>query len=196
MQYDDAYRFTLPVGHQWYARDKGGPPRYTHGGISMAEMVIPRALLERITHTVRRLDLKVIGTLSAIEDEPVILSATVVNVGNRPGGYTLTFYANTGEAEDIRGSIYPQKVGSHTFADHYLHLFEVLSEELIDAAFLDRLHAYLPGWEVPKIQPKTFAQGHGFITDYLAEIFTRLRRRNYQNYSECTCQLWPDDRAQ
>jgi ATP-dependent Lon protease len=66
-------------------------------------------------------------------------------------------------------------------ADHYLHLFAVLPPELgNDSAFLDRLHAFLPGWEMPKIRPENYAQGYGFVTDYLAEIFTRLRRRNYQ----------------
>lgn len=63
----------------------------------------------------------------------------------------------------------------------YHHLFEALPPELgTDTAFLDRLHAFLPGWELPKIRPENYAQGYGFITDYLAEIFTRLRRRNYQ----------------
>lgn len=66
-------------------------------------------------------------------------------------------------------------------ADHYLHLFAVLPPELgNDSAFLDRLHAFLPGWEMPKIRPENYAQGYSFVTDYLAEIFTRLRRRNYQ----------------
>jgi ATP-dependent Lon protease len=66
-------------------------------------------------------------------------------------------------------------------ADHYRHLFEALPEELAeDPAFLDRLHAYLPGWEMPKIQPENYAFGYGFITDYLAEILARLRRKNYQ----------------
>lgn len=65
--------------------------------------------------------------------------------------------------------------------DRYRHLFEVLPPELgMDTAFLDRLHAFLPGWELPKIRPENYAQGYGFITDYMAEIFTRLRRRNYQ----------------
>jgi ATP-dependent Lon protease len=62
----------------------------------------------------------------------------------------------------------------------YRHLFEVLPFELQDAAFLDRIHGFLPGWELPKIKPENYAQGYGFITDYLAEIFSRLRRRNYQ----------------
>lgn len=66
-------------------------------------------------------------------------------------------------------------------ADHYFHLFSVLPQELgNDAAFLDRLHAFFPGWEMPKIRPENYAKGYGFVNDYLAEIFTRLRRRNYQ----------------
>ena len=66
-------------------------------------------------------------------------------------------------------------------ANHYLHLFETLPVELSnDSAFLDRIHAFIPGWELPKIRPENYALGYGFVTDYLAEIFTRLRRRNYQ----------------
>lgn len=63
--------------------------------------------------------------------------------------------------------------------DRYVHLFEVLPAELQDTAFLDRIHAFLPGWELPKIQPENYAGGYGFITDYLAEIFTRLRRQTH-----------------
>jgi ATP-dependent Lon protease len=63
-------------------------------------------------------------------------------------------------------------------ASHYAHLFEVLPPELgKDSAFLDRIHAFLPGWEMPKIQPENYAEGYGFITDYMAEIFTRLRNQ-------------------
>lgn len=63
--------------------------------------------------------------------------------------------------------------------ERYVHLFEVLPPELQDTAFLDRIHAFLPGWELPKIQPENYAEGYGFITDYLAEIFTRLRRQTH-----------------
>jgi ATP-dependent Lon protease len=65
---------------------------------------------------------------------------------------------------------------------HYRHLFEVLPIELQDAAFLDRIHAYLPGWEMPKIRPENYATGYGFLTDYMAEIFSELRRRNFQTH--------------
>lgn len=61
----------------------------------------------------------------------------------------------------------------------YVHFFEPLPDELQDAAFLDRIHAYLPGWQMPKISPKAYSTGYGFVSDYLAEVFHRLRRHNY-----------------
>jgi ATP-dependent Lon protease len=64
----------------------------------------------------------------------------------------------------------------------YRHYFEILPPELQDPAFLDRIHAFLPGWEMPKVRPENYATGYGFITDYMAEIFTRLRRHNYQTH--------------
>jgi ATP-dependent Lon protease len=61
------------------------------------------------------------------------------------------------------------------------HLFSALPDPVRnDMAFHDRWHAYLPGWEVPKMQPDYFTQHLGFISDYLAEIIhTQLRPRNY-----------------
>ena len=57
----------------------------------------------------------------------------------------------------------------------YRHLLEPLPEELIDSAFQDRMHAYLPGWEVPKIGPDAVSRGVGFVTDYFGEALVRLR---------------------
>src|SRR5208337_4232240 len=48
--------------------------------------------------------------------------------------------------------------------------------------FLDRIHAYLPGWEMPKIRPENYSTGYGLLTDYMAEIFAELRRRNFQTH--------------
>ncbi|HZM06600.1 MAG TPA: BREX system Lon protease-like protein BrxL [Candidatus Saccharimonadales bacterium] len=64
----------------------------------------------------------------------------------------------------------------------YRHLFQVLPQELQDPAFLDRIHGYLPGWEMPKIRPENYATGYGLLTDYMAEIFAELRRRNFQTH--------------
>ena len=57
----------------------------------------------------------------------------------------------------------------------YRNLLEPLPKELIDSAFQDRMHAYLPGWEVPKIGPDTVSRGVGFVTDYFGEALVRLR---------------------
>ena len=59
------------------------------------------------------------------------------------------------------------------------HLFEPLSEDMQDAALIDRLHCYLPGWEIPKTDPKMFTQHYGLIVDYLAEAFRHMRRQNF-----------------
>ena len=48
-----------------------------------------------------------------------------------------------------------------------------------DTAFLDRIHCYLPGWEVPKFRPEHFTNDYGFITDYLAEFIRELRKEQY-----------------
>jgi len=54
-------------------------------------------------------------------------------------------------------------------------LFEELPEKYYDSAFIDRLHTYLPGWEIDVIRGEMFANGYGFIVDYLAEILRDLR---------------------
>ena len=48
-----------------------------------------------------------------------------------------------------------------------------------DTAFLDRLHCYLPGWEIPKFRPEHFTNDYGFISDYLAEFIRELRKEQY-----------------
>ena len=59
-------------------------------------------------------------------------------------------------------------------------LFDPLPPEMgTDTAFLDRMHCYLPGWEVPKFRPEHFTNDYGFITDYLAEFIRELRKEQY-----------------
>lgn len=62
--------------------------------------------------------------------------------------------------------------------EKYYHLFEPLPDFLQVEAFIDRIHGYLPGWEIPKIHPGSLAQDYGFITDYFCEIMHELRRRD------------------
>ena len=59
-------------------------------------------------------------------------------------------------------------------------LFDPFPPEMgTDTAFLDRMHCYLPGWEIPKFRPEHFTNGYGFISDYLAEFIRELRKEQY-----------------
>jgi ATP-dependent Lon protease len=59
-------------------------------------------------------------------------------------------------------------------------LFDPFPPEMgTDTAFLDRLHCYIPGWEIPKFRPEHFTNDYGFITDYLAEFIRELRKEQY-----------------
>ena len=59
-------------------------------------------------------------------------------------------------------------------------LFDPFPSEMgKDTAFLDRMHCYLPGWEIPKFRPEHFTNDYGFISDYLAEFIRELRKEQY-----------------
>lgn len=63
----------------------------------------------------------------------------------------------------------------------YRHLFAPLPKLIgEDAAFLDRIHGYIPGWLAPQIKPENFAKGDGLMADYLSEVMHRMRDKNYQ----------------
>ncbi len=76
---------------------------------------------------------------------------------------SLVFVGNL----DVQGNLPHEK---------YYHLFEPLPDFLQVTAFLDRIHGYLPGWEIPKLTPLSYARNYGFITDYFCEILHELRR--------------------
>lgn len=59
------------------------------------------------------------------------------------------------------------------------HLFAPFPETMIDSAFFDRFHAYVPGWEIPKMRPEFFTNQYGLIVDYLAEWMREMRKRNF-----------------
>lgn len=78
---------------------------------------------------------------------------------------SLVFVGNL----DVQGKLTHEK---------YFHLFEPLPDFLQVLAFLDRIHGYLPGWEIPKIGPGSFSKDYGFITDYFCEIMHEIRRQD------------------
>ncbi|AGG05956.1 BREX system Lon protease-like protein BrxL [Dehalococcoides mccartyi] len=76
---------------------------------------------------------------------------------------SLVFVGNL----DVQGNLPHEK---------YYHLFEPLPDFLQVIAFLDRIHGYIPGWEIPKLTPLSYSKDYGFITDYFCEIMHELRR--------------------
>jgi ATP-dependent Lon protease len=62
------------------------------------------------------------------------------------------------------------------------HLFEPFPPEMAnDTAFFDRMHYYLPGWEIPKMRPELITDDYGFITDYLSSYFREMRKETYSD---------------
>lgn len=65
------------------------------------------------------------------------------------------------------------------------HLFEPFPDAMSsDTAFFDRMHCYIPGWEIPKYHPEFFTNEYGFITDYLSEFLREMRKRSYADAFE------------
>ena len=65
------------------------------------------------------------------------------------------------------------------------HLFEPFPEAMAhDSAFFDRMHFYLPGWEIPKMRPEFFTDNYGFITDYLAEFLREMRKTTFGDVTD------------
>lgn len=71
-------------------------------------------------------------------------------------------------------------------------LFDPLPEKFHDSAFLDRIHCYIPGWEVDVIRGEMFSDGYGFVVDYLAEILRSLRSHDFSDRYKTKFQLSDD----
>lgn len=82
------------------------------------------------------------------------------------GMASIAMFGNTNQAVDVMVR------SSHLF----MPMPEVIRE---DTAFLDRLHFYIPGWEIPKMRVEYFTDHYGFVVDYLAEALRELRKHNF-----------------
>lgn len=82
------------------------------------------------------------------------------------GMASIAMFGNTNQALDVMVR------SSHLF----IPMPEVIREDL---AFLDRLHFYIPGWEIPKMRVEFFTDHYGFVVDYLAEALRELRKHNF-----------------
>ena len=66
----------------------------------------------------------------------------------------------------------------------------VVTNKFYDSAFLDRIHFYIPGWEVDIIRGEMFSSGYGFVVDYLAEILKSMRSRDYSGLTHTFLNNW------
>lgn len=71
-------------------------------------------------------------------------------------------------------------------------LFDELPDKFYDSAFLDRIHCYIPGWEVDIIRGEMFSKNYGFVVDYLAEILRAMRNHDYSDRYKEHFSLSPD----
>ncbi len=69
------------------------------------------------------------------------------------------------------------------------HLFAPFPEPMIDAAFFDRMHCYIPGWEIPKMRPEFFTNQYGLIVDYLAEYLREMRKTTFADFLDANFRL-------
>lgn len=111
-----------------------------------------------------------------------------INFKDKDGIQIMKDYMNSGSfvrgKDEIAASASMVFVGNINYSVDVLlktsHLFQPFPELMAsDTAFFDRMHYYLPGWEVPKFAPKHFTDNYGFITDYVSEFFRCMRKYAY-----------------
>lgn len=94
IQYDSNTWWTLPVGFDWYDRPKGKPTRYSHGGISMAEMVVPGIKLKKIVERNIELNMIVEPISECLEGDMVDFHVTISNQGSLAADVAIVLYAS------------------------------------------------------------------------------------------------------
>lgn len=111
-----------------------------------------------------------------------------INFKDKDGIQIMKDYMNSGSfvrgKDEIAASASMVFVGNINYSVDVLlktsHLFQPFPDLMAnDTAFFDRMHYYLPGWEVPKFAPKHFTDNYGFITDYVSEFFRCMRKYAY-----------------
>lgn len=113
-----------------------------------------------------------------------------INFKDKDGIQIMKDYMNSGSfvrgKDEVAASASMVFVGNINYSVDVLlktsHLFQPFPELMAsDTAFFDRMHYYLPGWEVPKLAPKHFTDSYGFITDYVSEFFRCMRKYTFSD---------------
>jgi len=98
LRWDEKTQYVLPVGSLWFRREGGRRAKYAHGGASLDELVVPGALLRRITEKTARIEIEDVPQVVDVpEDEAVVVGLTLANVGNMDVDVELAVSTNLGE---------------------------------------------------------------------------------------------------
>lgn len=106
---------------------------------------------------------------------------SLLMVGNTDHGTREAEEGDEAEAflDDARPGVNTPPVNDDTGMVGERYLFQSLPTALHDTALFDRIHGFIPGWQVPKLETRSFSSGPGFISDYFSEILHRLRRDDH-----------------
>lgn len=103
IQYDKETFYTVACGRKWFGRERGKFSRYSHGGISLDEMVVPGRALKRLTQPTIKIEMKLpTEIIEVLEDEPNKIIIMIENVGNREGEFNLTMQLDSGGEESFK----------------------------------------------------------------------------------------------
>jgi len=102
VQYSKETFFTVARGRKWFGRERGKFNRYSHGGISLDEMVVPGIALRKLIQPIIKIEMKLPkGVIEVLEDEPRKINVKIENVGNLEGKFNLTVQLDSGEAKNF-----------------------------------------------------------------------------------------------
>lgn len=105
-RFADSQQYCVAKGRKWFSREKGKFSRYSHGGISLDEMVVPAALLKKITQPRIEIILsKIPDLIEGLEDAEIQLELLIRNNGNKEAKYLLSAELDTGWKETLDGSV-------------------------------------------------------------------------------------------
>jgi ATP-dependent Lon protease len=116
---------------------------------------------------------QVVGSKRADGDMVNIMQNYMANKSFNRGKETIQAYASMAFVGNTKHAV--------PFMLRESHLFESIPAAYIKGAFLDRIHIYIPGWEVNILKESVFSREFGFIVDYLAEILKQFRKYDYTN---------------
>ncbi|MDP2754284.1 MAG: PglZ domain-containing protein, partial [Nitrospirota bacterium] len=107
--------YTLATGRNWFARPGGRFSRYSHGGISFDEMVVPGVVMKKMTKPLIEFDLLIPQELEFLEDSPSKIELEVHNKGNRKGDYSLLIELDSGLTKSFKRKLEPTKKRQEVF---------------------------------------------------------------------------------